>query len=292
MIIEARRLWHALDAELFKILHRRMTYVLIFAVAALVVLSYVLLWWGVRAGPGHRRNAYFDWLAMKTTMSFASVIPYGLSLERFFVTIASVIFAGSVMGNEFDWRTVGVFSARGVRRWHFIAAKVIVSAAFTFALVAVGFAVAMAASAWFTHLYHLPYGGFDAPRAGSAIAGVARTTLVLLPLVLLALLAGAALRSAGQAVGAALGVYLAEAVFTALLNRSQGWVSHVPDALINFNGDALMRFNGAFSSEGTGPFIFGSGDAPAWRAVSVLALWALAFVAFALWRFQARDIQE
>lgn len=292
MKVELVRLWHAIDAELFKVLRRRMTYVRVAAVVLLVVLSYVLLWWGVRSGPGHHRNAYVDWLAMKTTMSFPSVVPYGLSLERFFATIACVIFAGSLMGNEFDWRTVGVFSARGVRRWHFIAAKVIVSAAFTFVVVTLGLAAAAAASAWFTHLYHLPYGHVNVAFGRAAVAGLARTSVVVLPLVLLALLAGAALRSAGQAVGAALGVYLTEAVFTALLTRAQGWVSHVPNALMNFNGDALMSYNGAFSSEGTGPFIFGSGSAPAWRAAAILGLWAIAFVAVALWRCQSRDIQE
>lgn len=290
--IEAARLWRAIDAELFKILHRRMTYILLLSVALLVFVSYVLVWWGVRAGPGHRRHAYTDWLALKTTMSFARVTPYGLSLERFFATIAAVIFAGSLMGNEFDWRTVGLFSARGVRRWHFVAAKVVVSALFALAVVTVGYIVAVASSAWFTHLYHLPYGTIDAARLWAAIAGVARTAFVIAPLVLLALLVGTVLRSAGQAVGVTLGVYLLEGVFTAILDRTQGWTSHIPELMLNFNGDSIMRLNGRFSSEGAGPFIFGSGDAPVWRATTFLTLWGVGFVAVALWRFQRRDIQE
>ena len=290
--IETVRLWRAIDAELFKVLRRRMTYVLLFAVAALVLLSYVLVWWGVRAGPGHRRNAYADWLALKETMSFARVTPYGLSLERFFVTIACVIFGGSVMGNEFDWRTVGLFSARGVRRSHFVAAKVVVSALFAVAAVAVGYGVALGSSAWFTHLYGLPYGAFDFARFWTAGASLARTTFVVAPLVLLALFVATTLRSAGQAVGVTLGVYLLEGVFAAILDRTQGWTSHIPEAMLNFNGDSIMRLNGAFSSEGAGPFIFGSGDAPVLRAVILLSLWGAGFVVFALWRFQQRDIQE
>jgi ABC-type transport system involved in multi-copper enzyme maturation permease subunit len=62
--------------------------------------------------------------------------------------------------------------------------------------------------------------------------------------------------------------------------------------LLNFNGDSVMRANGTFSSEGTGPFIFGSGDAPVWRAALILLLWAVGFVVLALWQFQRRDIQE
>jgi ABC-type transport system involved in multi-copper enzyme maturation permease subunit len=290
--LEAIRLWRAVDAELFKVIRRRMTYILLLAVGLLVLVSYVLLWWGIRAGPGHRRNAVADWLALKATMSFVSVTPYGLALERFFATIAGVIFAGSVMGNEFDWRTVGLFSAKGVRRWHFVVAKAIVSALFTVVVVVLGFLVALVASAWFTHLYGLPYGAMDLARLGTAVASLARTSFVILPLVLLALSFGMLFRSAGQAVGAALGVYLLEGVFTAIFDRTQGWISHVPEGLLNFNGDAVMRANGGFSSEGAGPFLFGSGDAPMWRAALFLVLWATGFVAFALWRFQQRDIQE
>jgi ABC-type transport system involved in multi-copper enzyme maturation permease subunit len=114
----------------------------------------------------------------------------------------------------------------------------------------------------------------------------------MLPLVLLALLFATILRSAGQAVGATLGAYLLEGIFTAILDRTQGWMSHVPEALLNFNGDSVMRANGTFSSEGAGPFIFGSGDAPVLRAALILVLWAVGFVVFALWQFQRRDIQE
>jgi ABC-type transport system involved in multi-copper enzyme maturation permease subunit len=290
--LETLRLWHAIDAELFKVLRRRMTYILLLAVGLLVLISYVLLWWGIRAGPGHRRNALADWVALKSTMSFVRVTPYGLSLERFFATIACVIFAGSLMGNEFDWRTVGLFSAKGVRRWHFIVAKAVVSALFTVAVVLVGFLVAMAASAWFSHLYSLPYGTLDLARLGTAVASLTRTAFVIVPLVLLALLFGTLLRSAGQAVGATLGVYLLEGIFIVILDRTQGWTSHIPEALLNFNGDSVMRANGAFSSEGASPFIFGSGDAPVWRAALILFLWAAGVVVFALWRFQRRDIQE
>ncbi len=290
--VETGRLWRAVDAELFKVIHRRMTYVLLIAVGVLVLASYVLVWWGVRAGPGHRRNAFADWLALKSTMSFLRVTPYGLSLERFFATIAAVIFAGSLMGNEFDWRTVGIFSARGVRRWHFVMAKAIVSIVFTIVVVCAGYLVALASSAWCTHLYGLPYGSFDLARLWNSIASVARTAFVIVPLVLFALTAATLLRSAGQAVGATLGIYLLEGVFTAIFDRTQGWISHAPDLFLNFNGDSIMRANGTFSSEGAGPFLFGSGDAPLWRAALLLLVWGSCLMLLVLWTFQRRDIQD
>jgi ABC-type transport system involved in multi-copper enzyme maturation permease subunit len=290
--LEAARLWHAIDAELFKVRRRRMTYVLLLSVALLVLISYVLVWWGVRSGPGHRRNSLQDWLALKSTMSFLRVTPYGLSLERFFATIAGVIFAGSLMGNEYDWRTVGLFSAKGVRRWHFVAAKVVVSVAFTAVIVLTGYLVALAASAWFSHLYSLPYGNLDLARLGTALASLVRTTVVITPFVLVALLAGTLLRSAGQAVGVTLGVYFFEGIFNAILDRTTGWTSHIPETLLNFNGDSIMRANGTFSSEGAGPFLFGSGDAPVWRAVLIVFLWVSGVLIVGLWTFQRRDIQE
>jgi ABC-type transport system involved in multi-copper enzyme maturation permease subunit len=291
LTIEVRRIRNAFLAEVFKVVRRRMTYILLLSLAGLVLTFYILLWLGIRDGPGRRRNAFQDWLALKAAMSFFNVTPYGLALERLFATVVCVVFAGTMVGNEFDWRTVGPVTGRGVRRWHFLLSKTVVAILFTVVAVIVGFLVAAAASAWFSHLCSLPYGTFGPGRFGDAVAGALRTVFVIVPFVLLAILCATVWRSAGQAVGATLGVYFMESVFTGLLNNSEGWVSHLPQGFLNVNGDSVMTLNGRVPG-GLGLFFSGSGGEPAWRAVLVLCTWAAAFMALAFWRFQRRDIQE
>jgi ABC-type transport system involved in multi-copper enzyme maturation permease subunit len=290
--VEFRRVQNALSAELFKVVRRRMTYILLLALGGLVTLFYVLLWLRIRDGPGSHRNSYQDWLALKSAISFLNVTPYGFALERLFATVVCVVFAGTMTGNEFDWRTVGPVTGRGIRRWHFLLSKTLVSMAFTVTAVALGFIVAAAASAWFTHLYHLPYGTIDGARVGGMLASAARTIFVVLPFVTLALLSAVVWRSAGLAVGISLGLYFMESIFTGVLTDATGWLSHVPEGLININADSLMSLNGVNPRGGAGPLLNGSGGEPVWRATVILLAWILGFAAIGFWRFQRRDIQE
>jgi len=291
---ESARIGDAIRAELFKVVRRRMTYILLLSLAALVLLFYVLLWYRIYEGPRRPRgHSLSEWLSLKETMAFASVVPYGLGLERFFATVICVIFAGTMMGNEYDWRTVAAVTARGVRRWHFLLAKLVISLLFVVVAVTATFLVEMAASAWFSHVYDLPYGEFGLHRFVTAAESLGRTMFVVVPFVFLALVCATVWRSAGQAVGAALGVYFTESIFTGLLTTAQGWISHVPEALMNINGDSVMQANGVPPAGGPGgQFLFGAGDAPLWRATLVLATWIAGLTAFAFWRFRRRDIGE
>ena len=292
--VEAGRLSDALRAEFFKVVHRRMTYILLAALVGLMLLFYGILWLRIRQGPDRETaRAIANWLSLQSTMSFQNVVPYGLSLERFFATLVCVIFAGTVMGNEYDWRTVGLVVGRGVRRWHFIFAKLAISMLFTLVAVILGFLTAMAASAWFTHLYGLPYGTTDGAWFVHMVFSMVRLAFVVSPSVMLALLFAVTWRSAGQAVGAALGIYFTEGIFTNLLSNARGWLSHIPEGLVNFNGDAVMRANGRVGNGGeSAAFIFGSGDAPLWRATLIIFVWLAVAMALFFWQFQRRDVQE
>src|SRR5439155_10376673 len=164
LLLELRRIRSAIDAELFKVVRRRMTYILFAVLTSLVLLSYTLVWLHIRNGPSHHRNGFAEWIAAKSAISFLHVTPSGLAIERFFATIICVIFAGTMAGNEFDWRTVGLVVSRGTRRWHLLLAKSLICVLFVLAAVLLGFCAAMAASAWFSNLYHLPYGSASLAR--------------------------------------------------------------------------------------------------------------------------------
>jgi ABC-type transport system involved in multi-copper enzyme maturation permease subunit len=289
---ELRRLWAALRAETFKVARRRMTYICIVAIIALVGLTFLGIWLRLRDGPGHRPDHISTWLAVRSGVSFQNVIPYGLSVTRFFATLIAVVFAGTIMGNEFDWRTVSVVVGRGVRRWHFLFAKAVVSIVFTFLVVTIGLLASAAISAWLTNVYGLQWGDADVARLSDLVTGVARTGFVVLPFVFLAMLFGLLWKSGGQAVGAALGVLFSEQIFIGLLGLAEGWPRNIPKAMFSTNIDAVMRANGVFSRGGGGPFILGEGGPPEWRAFLILLAWGVAFAAIAFWRFQRRDIQE
>jgi ABC-type transport system involved in multi-copper enzyme maturation permease subunit len=284
----------ALAAELFKTRNRRMTYVLLLAMAGLTALFYIVLWLRLRDGPSASVASQVRYAGLRSGMSFSHVVPYGLQLEHFFATLLCVVFTATMMGNEYDWRTAGLVVSRGVRRRDFLAAKVIVSVGFTVVLVAVGFVVALACSAWFSHLYHLPYGDFSIGRVGNAFASIGRTSFVIVPLVLMALLFATIWRSAGQAVGFSLGFFFMESIFTSLLDTAHGFLEKIPEAMINANAAAVMTANGVSGNEGQGggPFSGGGASLPMWRGVSVLVLWLVVFLVIAFWRFERRDIQE
>ena len=286
-------MFDALRAEWFKVSHRRMTYILLAAAMALTGLFYVILWLRIRDGADPGVNGIVRLLALKDGISFKNVVPYGFALERFFATLVCVIFSGTMMGNEYDWRTVGMVTGRGVKRWHFIFAKVVSSVLFTLLTVALCFIVAMIASAWFSHLYDLPFGSFNAARGVDIFASAGRTSFVILPFALMSLAFATQWRSAGQAVGASLGFYFIEGIFTSLLHNARGILSHIPDALFNVNGDAVMRANGVLGRSGEGgPFFIPDTGPPVWRGGFVLGLWIAIFVLALFWRFQRRDIQE
>ncbi|MFN0149010.1 MAG: ABC transporter permease [Dehalococcoidia bacterium] len=291
MTVELGRLADALRAELFKVVRRRMTYICLAAVAILAGLVFLGLWLRLREGPGDRPEEVVTWIVFRSAVSFTNAVPYGLSVTRFFATLIAVVFAGTIMGNEFDWRTVSVVAGRGVRRWHFIFAKAAVSVGFTFMVLLIGLAACVAASAWLTQVYGLSWGDADAARLGSLLAGLARTSFVILPFVFLAMLFGLLWKSGGQAVGATLGVFFSEQIFNGLLGLASGWPREIPKALFSVNIDAVMRGNGLFANGG-GPFVLESGGPPAWQGALVLLAWGSAFAALTFWRFQRRDIHE
>jgi ABC-type transport system involved in multi-copper enzyme maturation permease subunit len=285
----------AIASELFKTLRRRMTYIILGAMAVLVTMFYVILWLRLRQGPDPTVASQVRYESLRQGMSFENVVSYALELERFFATLLCVVFTATMMGNEYDWRTAGLVLSRGVRRRDFVAAKVLVSLGFIVVMVTFGFLVAMACSAWFTNLYHLSYGTFSVARAWNVVASIGRTSFVIVPLVLMSLLFATIWRSAGQAVGFSLGFFFLESIFTGLLDTASGFLGKIPEALLNVNAAAVMSANGAVQGDtgGGGPLGGGSSGGPSvLRGAAVLSAWLVVFLVVSFWRFERRDVQE
>jgi ABC-type transport system involved in multi-copper enzyme maturation permease subunit len=282
----------ALRAELFKTVRRRMTYILLATGPLLVAAYYTLLWVQIRHAPTRGRR-FSHWFSLRSGMSFENAVPYGLQLDRIFVTLVCVVFTSTMMANEYDWRTAELVFSRGVKRTHFLAAKVVTSVGFTVTAMAVTFAVGLGLSAWFSHLYGLPLGTIDGARLGTAAASLARTTFVALPFVALALFCATIWRSASVSAGATLGVFFFEGLFTGVLADAKGLLAHLPEYLLSGNALAIIRPNGPVRDSWlTGPFgiAIGTSDFPTARAVMLILAWTAVFVVVAFWRFQRRDV--
>ena len=287
-------MFNALRAEVFKTVRRRLTYILLLSLGALITLYYALLWWQIRLRPVRGRGAFREWVNLREGMSFEGVVPYALQLERFFVTLVCIVFVATMLANEYDWRTASLALGRGVKRHHFLAAKAIVGLAFVLVAVLLGFVVALGWSAWFSYLYNLPFGTIDGPLAANAAKGLARLAFAVLPFAALALFLATLFRSTGQAVGVAAGVFFLEALFTGVLNDATGLLSHVPEVMLAANLRAVLSANGVVrDSTLAGPLglVVGEATIPIWRGAVVVALWTVAFVGAAFWRFQRRDVE-
>ncbi len=285
---------NALQAEVFKTVRRRMTYILLLSLGGLITLYYLLLWWQIRHRPLGRRGAFREWLNLRDGMSFDGVVPYALQLERFFVTLVCIVFVATMLANEYDWRTASVAVGRGVKRYHFLAAKAVVGLGFVVVSVLLAFAVALGWSAWFSRLYDLPFGRVDWALAAQAAKGLARLVFVVVPFAALALFLATLFRSTGQAVGVAAGVFFLEALFTGVLSDATGLLSHIPEVLLAANLRAVLSANGAVrDSTLAGPLglVVGESVIPVWRGAMVVALWIVGLVAASFWRFQRRDIE-
>ena len=282
----------AIHAEFFKTIRRRMTYILLAVASGLVSVYYILLWLQIRHAPSGHRGAFRHWLSLRDGMSFENAIPYGLQLERFFVTFVCVIFAACIVANEFDWRTAQVALGRGVRRRDFLTAKFTVAATFTIVAAVTAFATGLALSAWWSHLYHLPFGPLDGARLAHALASLSRNIFVILPFVALAVVCATFARSASQAAGFALGLFFLESVFTTLMVNAKGLLPHIPEALLNVNVLSVVSENGFVRDSWlTGPFgvVIGNSDVPLARGAALLAAWTVGLTALAFWRFAHRE---
>lgn len=283
----------ALAAELFKLKKRRMTYILLATLVLLVALFYFLLWLRAQQGPAPRFRGRTEYLALLDSMAFANVEAYGLQLVRLFGTLVAVIFAAMVAGNEYAWGTVSLVISRGTPRLPFIAAKMVVSVAYVLVVVTIGLLAAALASMLLSHLYDLPFGAIGTDRFRLALLAEGRTVLSMLPFVFLAIVVATVGRSAGLAVGFALGVFFLEGIFTRVFTNTTGWISYIPQVLPNAHINVLMLQNGPQASAALG--FLGASDAlapgaSAMRSAAILCLYATTFAVVAAWQVRRKDL--
>jgi len=273
-------------AELFKLTHRRMTWILATTLLVLTGVVYTVILIRVQNGGNPDRP---DELARFTQfLSLTNVVPFGYSVTQQLVTILGIVLAGAAVGSEFGWRTVLLITAWTGARVRLVAAKLLVLALLVAAGVLLGFVASLTGSI----LAGLVRGSLQGSAWSSsllphALAGGGRTWLAVLPYVFLA----GALAMLGRSTTLGVAVGLAVLFLERVVGPLVGLLGHPFDNLQNVflyrNAGGLMQANGllpgADSSAGM--------PSPVHGAV-VLLLYVALFAGITFLAFMHRDLTE
>ena len=285
---------NALRAELYKVYRRRMTYILLGAAAALVLLFYIILWLRVREGPRHSDIRSLRRSGSPSAMASPS--------KRRPLRLGPRTLLRDPRLRHLRWHHHGQrIRLADRRRRHLprrqtlaLPAREVISRSPSRVVVA----ASASSSPWPPALVQpalrsLLDGAFTFTRIADAFASLAGTSFVILPFVLMSLLFATQWRSAGQAVGASLGSSSSKASSPASSTTpvASSPTSRTPSSTSTATPSWPPTASSAAAPMAAAPFGVPTGGPPEWRAALVLCAW-LSLAVAAFWRFQSRDIQE
>ena len=285
-----------IGAELFKMRKRMMTKVLLFVLVGIMVVFYLLLFAVSKAnlpstGGGPRLGQIENLLGLPVAL------PFAMSMLASFGSVLAVILVASMMGNEYNWRTIRTALTFSEGRLRFLTAKLTAAAI----LILIGMVVGLAAG-FMMSLITTAIGGyaFDFSFATGSYLWAQflqfwRTFFVIIPYVLLAFLFAVVAKSAGPGIGLGIGVYFLESIVTLVMRLAGGWIAQIPNYLLNANVSAITALAQLPAGFMSGPGVGGggglSGSLPGVpHAFITLALYSMAFVGIAFYMFRTRDV--
>jgi len=263
-------------SEIFRLTHRMMPRVMMFALAVLVVGAYLLLWFSSSS----LNDA--DLADLKDHLRLGSAPKYGMDIVYQVSMLVAVVLASSSIATEYGWGTIRAILARTDSRAAFLTAKLLAVLTFVVVLSLLGVACVLAGSAAVTSIAGLDTSlgdGFLFRALGATI----RNGFVVLPYVALAFVASLWFRATAAGVAVVIVVFYADVLLTPLATGG-GLLSWFPEnALIYRNIQAVLDANA----------LQRSGDLPgAWQGAAVLAGYALVLFALSYWRFETRDVSS
>ena len=270
-----------LKMELFKLLKRPMTWVLLLLLGGGTGLADVIVM--------HNLSGAAPDVSARTlrTLTLPGIIPTVLGGLSIFAAMMAAILAASSIGNEYSWGTLRPMLATGMPRARFLTAKFLALSfvAVAFVLVPLLLSTLIAVPVALTH--HLPVmtGAVDAAWWSALAAMLARTMLTILVPMTIAFLLGLVGRSQAVGVGAALGWMAGEQLISLLLSSvGQSWARTLESQLPLNVGRSLLRYN-AFTTVSRQAGMMSEG-----RAIFSLLIYGAVGLAVALVVFRRRDI--
>ena len=285
-----------IGAELFKMRKRMMTKVLLFVLVGIMVVFYLLLFAVSKAnlpstGGGPRMDQIENLLGLPVAL------PFAMSMLASFGSVLAVILVASMMGNEYNWRTIRTALTFSEGRLRFLTAKLTAAAI----LILIGMVVGLA-TGFMMSLITTAIGGyaFDFSFATGSYLWAQflqfwRTFFVIIPYVLLAFLLAIVAKSAGPGIGLGIGVIFLEGIITLVMRLAGGWIAQIPNYLLNANVSAITALAqlppGFMSGPGGGGGLGLSESLPGVpHAFITLTLYSMAFVGIAFYMFRTRDV--
>lgn len=268
----------ALRSEVFRLVRRRMPWMLLAIQAAVIVLLYFLLWLSLEGAQdvvtADDASEVRDMLTLRETAGGT-----GLGLVYVVAGIMAVILSASVIATEYGWGTVRTLLPRTSGRGSFLVAKFVVLVAFAGAVSATGMLSALAASLAVT-----PLAGLDTSTGDDfalhVVASIALSSVVLLPYAAIAFTVALLARSTAAGIGVGLAMFFLEAQFVSLLSAAGGIVEASTNALLTPNVSAVI------SLAGPDP----DGASAVTRGFAVVLAYTVGFAVLSLWRFRRRDV--
>ncbi len=280
--------------EWYKIRRRRLNWVALWVLCAVMVAIYVLLW--AATGAVEQVLAAEDHTGLpelRSALFLEETVPFALNVLQAFGIMAGIVVIGANIGSEYSWNTVRTLSAAYPRRWSWLLAKVTALGA----AIVVGLLVALAASVLTSAVITLLDGEFSlgfvtADFVLHSLYSFLRLLVAGSPYFALTLFAGVWGGSATAGIAAGVGVLFLESIISGLMTLAGGWVHEVPDLLLDRNADTLaIEAGGSLQSLlEASPFADVVRFPDPVQAGLVLLAWALAFSVLAFVLFERQDL--
>ncbi|MCC6704170.1 MAG: ABC transporter permease [Thermomicrobiales bacterium] len=260
-----------LKSELFRVRKRPQAWIMIL----IVVLFQVALYAGliiasfVREDPsGPNRNIQLDRL-WET----------GLIPTQILSGIMLIVFASSLMGNEFSWNTIRPLIARAPNRVSLLTAKLLTIVLYAFALAIAGVLSAVLGSVVGSALVGID-SGLTGERVVDILATIGRIGLGGLPYAALAFMLAVLTRSNVAGIAIAIALSFLEDVIFALLGLLTDIFDDVREYGLAYNVNTVVLYAG--NSDYT--------SSDLWRSIAICLVYTVIFTVIAFRVFTKRDV--
>jgi ABC-type transport system involved in multi-copper enzyme maturation permease subunit len=286
-----------LRSELYRLQRRRMLIVLLVLTVVIPIVIYALIYTSTQAQLQAVRSGQFQQppgQAPITEESVRTVLAtlrpdrapeFAFGMAGVVGVIFATILAGSVIGNEFGWATVRTLMAHGGRRASFLFAKLVALVLATAVLFVVG------TIGTFIGSYAIGIvAGLDLALSGDLLARIAgyfaRALVATAPYITFAVLMGVLARSAAAGIAFGLVLFFGESLLAQLAIQLNPDLRPLFDAGIARNVSTVTRT----PSTGPGPAVRLPSTVEFSFALSIIALYVVAFLSLAVHRFAKRDL--